>query len=57
MVDGHGDVSHVSRPLKRDEGEFAEWILLDGVSCPKLQTVASAHTLICLYRLQQLVQI
>ena len=57
MVDGHGDVSRVSRPLKRDEGEFAEWILLDGVSCPKLQTVASAHTLICLYRLQQLVQI
>ena len=30
--DGHGEISTVSRPVKRNEGEYAEWILLDGVS-------------------------
>ncbi|KAI5124642.1 hypothetical protein M0805_004251 [Coniferiporia weirii] len=28
--DGIGETSALSRPLKIDEGEFAEWILLDG---------------------------
>lgn len=32
LVDGLGDTSNVSRTLQIEKAEFAEWILLDGVS-------------------------